>query len=129
MRAVQQRDPSAREAMDRLEDLVRSGVAEFFMGDGHLDYATIALARLREQSGDRPGALAALRYRPYFIGWQPFLAASLRDEGRLAADVGDRDGAIRAYEHYLALRHHPEPGTQTPADSVRAELTRLKATR
>ena len=58
-----------------------------------------------------------------------FLATYLRMEGRLAERVGDRDGAIRAYEHYLALRHHPEPGTQTPADSVRAELTRLKATR
>jgi serine/threonine protein kinase/tetratricopeptide (TPR) repeat protein len=129
MRAVQRRDPSLRLAMDRLEDLLRSGVAEFYPGDGHLDYASIALARLREQTGDRAGALGALRYRPYFIGWQPFLAASLRDEGRLAAEVGDREGAIRAYEHYLALRHDPEPGTRAPLDSVRAELARLKAAR
>ena len=129
MRAVQRRDPSARQPMDRLEDLLRSGVAEFYLGDGHLDYASIALARLREQVGDRAGALAALRYRPYFIGWQPFLAASLRDEGRLAAEAGDRDGAIRAYEHYLTLRHDPEPVARAPLDSVRAELARLKATR
>ena len=129
MRAVQRRDPSATQAMDRLEDLLRSGVAEFYPGDGHLDYASIALARLREQTGDRAGALEALRYRPYFIGWQPFLAASLRDEGRIAAEVGDRDGAIRAYAHYVALRHDPEPGTRVPLDSVRAELARLRATR
>jgi tetratricopeptide (TPR) repeat protein len=129
MRAVRRRDPSALQAMDRLEDLVRSGMAEFYPGDGHLDHASIALARLREQAGDRAGALAALRYRPYFIGWQPFLAASLRDEGRIAAEAGDRDGAVRAYEHYLALRHDPEPGTRPAVDSVRAELARLKATR
>ena len=129
MRAVQRRDPSSREAMDRLEDLIRSGVAEFFPGDGHLDYASIALARLREQTGDRAGALAALRYRPYFIGWQPFLAASLRDEGRLAAEVGDREGASRAYAHYLSLRHDPEPATRAAVDSVRAELASLKTTR
>jgi len=129
MRAVQRRDSSARDAMDRLENLVRSGVAEFFSGDGHLEYASIALARLRDQAGDRTGALAALRYRPYFVGWQPFLAASLRDEGRLAAEVGDRDGAIRAYEHYVALRHASEPESRAPLDSVRAELARLKSTR
>ena len=129
MRAVKRREPSARQVMDRLEDLVRSGVAEFYPGDGHLDYASIALARLRERTGDRAGALAALRYRPYFIGWQPFLAASLRDEGRLAAEVGDRDGAVRAYEHYLALRHEPEPAIRAPVDSVRVELARLKAAR
>ena len=129
MRAVRRRDPSARQAVDRLEDLIRSGVAEFYPGDGHLDYASIALARLREQSGDRAAALAALRYRPYLIGWQPFLASSLRDEGRIAAEVGDRDGAVRAYEHYLALRHDPEPGTRAPLDSVRAELAKLNATR
>jgi len=129
MRAVQRRDSSARDAMDRLENLVRSGVAEFFSGDGHLEYASIALARLRDQAGDRTGALAALRYRPYFVGWQPFLAASLRDEGRLAAEVGDRHGAIRAYEHYVALRHASEPESRAPLDSVRAELARLKSTR
>jgi len=125
MRAVQRHDPSARQAMDRLEDLLRSGVAEFFF-DGHLDYASIALARLRKQTGDRAGALAALRYRPYFIGWQPFLAASLRDEGRLATELGDRQGAIRAYEHHLALRYDSEPAIRASTDSVRAELARLK---
>jgi hypothetical protein len=84
---------------------------------------------LREQAGDRAGALGALRYRHYFIGWQPFLATSLREEGRLAAELGDREGAIRAYEHHLALRYDPEPTIRASADSVRGELARLKATR
>ena len=129
MRATRRRDPAAPQAVDRLEQLLRSGVAEFYPGDGQLDYASIALARLREQAGDRAGALAALRYRHYFIGWQPFLATSLRDEGRLAAELGDREGAIRAYEHHLALRYDPEPAIRASTDSARAELARLKAAR
>jgi len=129
MRATRRRDPAAPQTVDRLEQLLRSGVAEFYSGDGQLDYASIALARLREQAGDRAGALAALRYRHYFIGWQPFLATSLRDEGRLAVELGDREGAIRAFEHHLALRYDPEPAISASTDSVRAELARLKAAR
>jgi tetratricopeptide (TPR) repeat protein len=129
MRATRRRDPSAPQSIDRLEQLLRSGMAAFYLGDGHLDYASIALARLRKQAGERSGALTALRYRHYFIGWQPFLATSLREEGQLATELGDREGAIRAYEHHLALRYDPEPAIRTSTDSVRAELARLKATR
>ena len=127
MRATRRRDPSAPSAVARLDALLRSGPSEFYFGDGAFDHATIALARLLEQSGDRAAALAALRRRPYFIGWQPFLATSLLHEARLAAALGDRDGAIRAYEHHLALRHGPEPPRRAFTDSVRAELARLKA--
>jgi serine/threonine-protein kinase len=109
----------------RIDELYRSGPLDFYRGDGHVEHAPLALARLLEQQGDRVAALNALRRRPYFIGWQPFLAASLRDEGRLAAAVGQRDVAIRAYRHYLALRANPEAGLRAQADSVRAELTRL----
>ena len=129
MRATQRRDSSATQAIARLNDLIRSGLAEFYPGDGHLDYGPDALARLLETFGRRTNALAAVRRRPYDIGWQPFLAASLRLEGRLAAEVGDRGGAIRAYEHHLALRHAPEPWMRASTDSVRAELARLKAGR
>lgn len=53
------------------------------------------------------------------------LATSLRMEGRLAAEVGDTEGAIRAYRHYLALRSDPDPTLQAQADSVRAALAEL----
>jgi hypothetical protein len=33
-----------------------------------------------------------------------YLSTFLREEGRLAALTGDTAGAIRAYQHYLALR-------------------------
>ncbi|HEY0811442.1 MAG TPA: hypothetical protein VGD49_14835, partial [Longimicrobiales bacterium] len=78
-------------------------------------------------SGDRAGALAALRSRPYFIGWQALVAASLREEGRLAAQLGDRAGATRAYQHFLALRSNPEPSLRPLNTAVQAELTRLGA--
>jgi hypothetical protein len=54
------------------------------------------------------------------------VATHLREEGRLAARLGDRAGAIRAYRHYLALRSDPEPRLRAARDSVRAELERLE---
>ena len=39
--------------------------------------------------------------------------------------IGDRTGAIRAYEHYLALRSDPEPSLKPEADRVRTELAKL----
>ena len=56
----------------------------------------------------------------------PYLAAQLREEGRLAALTGDREGAIRAYRHYLALRNDPEPAVAAQVAAVRAELRRLE---
>jgi hypothetical protein len=129
IRATRQRDPSAPRAIARLDGLLRSGLTDLYYGDGAFDHASVALARVLEESGDRAAALAAIRRRPYFIGWQPFLAASLRHEGRLAAALGDRAGAIGAYEHHLALRYAPEPSLRASTDSVRAELARLKTLR
>ena len=59
--------------------------------------------------------------QPSFAG----LAESLRLEGRLAAETGDREGAIRAYRNYLRLRSDPEPSRIPQRDSVRAELGAL----
>jgi hypothetical protein len=129
IRSHAQRTPAAARSVARLDEVTRTIAAELYLGDGHFDYAHIALARLLEASGDTAGALLAIRRRPYFIGWQPFLAASLRHEGRLAAAIGDRDGAIRAYEHHLALRYAPEESLRASADSVRGELARLKSGR
>ncbi|HEX6051285.1 MAG TPA: protein kinase [Gemmatimonadaceae bacterium] len=127
LRASQRHDASARRAVGRLDDLYRAGPLEFYPGDGHVEYVPILTARVLEAHGDPAAALAALQRRPYFIGWNPYLAAGLRYEGRLAAAIGDRDGAVRAYKHYLALRYAASPELRAVTDSVRDELRRLEA--
>lgn len=127
LRATRRGEGSARQAIARLDELYRGGPVEFFPGDAHVEHAPIAIARALEAAGDRAGALAAIRRRPYFIGWQPFMATSLRHEGRLAATLGDPAGAVRAYEHYLALRPNPDSALRPVVDTVRAELTRLRS--
>jgi serine/threonine-protein kinase len=127
MLAVHERRPDARAAVDRLDALLlREG--EFF-GSTPVDvYASnLVLARLRVALGDVSGALAATRRRSYqaFYG-SIFLSTYLREEARLAARVGDRAGAIRAYRHYLLLRANPEPALRPDAGRVRAELARLE---
>lgn len=71
--------------------------------------------------------VSAVRRRFYdFDSSNLLLATSLRTEGRLAAEVGDTEGAIRAYSHYLALRTEPEPTLRAQVDSVRVALAALK---
>jgi tetratricopeptide (TPR) repeat protein len=55
-----------------------------------------------------------------------FLSTWLRMEGRLAGQLGDREGALRAYEHYLALRSNPERRLLPERESIRAEVSRLR---
>ncbi|MEE8361553.1 MAG: serine/threonine-protein kinase, partial [Gemmatimonadales bacterium] len=90
--------------------------------------AMLTSAGLKADMGDSQAALATVRRR-YHWWSQPeshvLLPASLRLEGRLAAEVGDTAGAVRAYQHYLALRYDPDPQLQPEADNVRAELARL----
>ena len=90
-----------------------------------LQVGNLVAARLWEQSGDNPRALAALRRRVRLIGKPELYATYLREEGRLAAAVGDRDGARRAYRQYLNLRDAAEPSLQPQVATVRRELARL----
>jgi hypothetical protein len=64
----------------------------------------LVVGRLWEQQGDRVAALAAVRRRCYHWFLSSYLAVYLREEARLAAATGDRIGAERANQHYLALR-------------------------
>ncbi len=101
---------------------MRTGPPGFFPSH---EEKNLVVARLRETQGDLKGALEAVRRRIYFLGPPLYLSSYLREEGRLAALTGDRQGAIRAYEHYLALRSEPEPSLKPEADRVRAELAKL----
>ncbi len=87
-----------------------------------LTVGNLVAARLYEASGDLAQALERVRRR---AGWEAFLSTQLLEEGRLAALSGDRDGAVRAYRHNLALRSDPEATLRADAAWVRAELGRL----
>jgi hypothetical protein len=89
--------------------------------------ATIVAARSLEAAGDIPRAYGAVRRRQTWnSNSSPYLTTQLREEGRLAAIAGDREGAIRAYRHYLALRDAAEPSLYSQVAEVRQELRRLE---
>ena len=115
--------PDAVETLDRLDALMRMGPA----ANSHLFAAgNLTVALLREQQGDIEGALAAVRRRTFHPrDGVTGLTTLLREEGRLAALLGERDAAISAYRHYLALRYDPEPSLVSQVAGVAAELNRL----
>jgi eukaryotic-like serine/threonine-protein kinase len=139
---------TAGAALDRLDSLIRSGPGGSRNGPpvaftlspayvrstvgispcGFEDFVNLEVARLRERQGNLRAALAAVRRRPYAYHLSDYLAPHLREEGRLAALTGDRQGAIRAYQHYLALRSDPEPALRPRVEAVRAELAKLTGT-
>ncbi|HEV8639659.1 MAG TPA: hypothetical protein VGV13_00995 [Methylomirabilota bacterium] len=119
--AAARRRPDAAAALARLDRLLAAGsdVQQLFP-----TVATVIAVRLYEARGDRQHALALARRRTFWWNW--LLSTPLREEGRLAALVGDTAGAIRAYQHYLALRSDPEPRLRPGVDRVRTELARLE---
>ena len=83
-------------------------------------------ARAFEQIGDQGRALNAARRRPILYGPLLGWATMLREEGRLAALVGDREGAIGAYRLFIALRAAAEPPLQPDVSHAQAEVARLE---
>jgi eukaryotic-like serine/threonine-protein kinase len=114
--AAAEHRPDANAAFGRLDTLILTGRAR----PGWV----MVVARWREAQGDLRGALRATRQCGQY-GVVLNRAYCLREEGRLAALLGDREGAIKAYSHYLALRYNPEPAVKPEVDRVRAELAQL----
>jgi serine/threonine-protein kinase len=83
-------------------------------------------ARLYHEQGSLPQALAATRRRVFDLDPNPLYVTYQLEEARLAALNGDREGAIRAYRQYLALRSGAEPRLQPQVATVRAELEALE---
>jgi eukaryotic-like serine/threonine-protein kinase len=122
MLAIDSDTPAQAVAAGELEAfLLRTGV----LGGPAHEHANLLLSRLHEARGDIEAALAAVRRRGRHP-WGGYLSSYLRQEGRLAAQVGDLEGAVRAYRHYLALRSDPEPRLRAEAADVARELARLE---
>ena len=109
--------PDARRRLARVDSLQRTdpiGVRA----------SNLIVARLWAAHGDWAHAEAAAYRR--FRGMHPeFLSTHLLEEGRAAALAGHRTTAIRALQHYLALRYDPEPSVRPEVEAVRAELAQL----
>jgi TolB-like protein len=121
-RATALRLPEASAMLEQADSAARTHVIVLHSGPP----ANLVIARLAETQGDLPLALRAVRRRMVGFELGPwYLSTFLREEGRLAALVGDTAGAVRAYRHYLALRPDPEPADRPEVEQVRAQLVRL----
>jgi serine/threonine-protein kinase len=121
--AVAARSESSRELLARADSIMLQSNAVVY------HYFPLVLARLLETSGDAPEALRVLRRRDVGVGLpgpSMLLAPILREEGRLAASLGDEAGAVRAYRHYLGLRGEPDASLVPQRDSTRAALAALR---
>ena len=119
--------------LDALDSLAQRGPRSYLglSGTSPIAFANFTIARLREQQGELPAALAAIRRReadafPSYLWSRP---AFLRQEGRLAALVGDTTGAKRVYDEYLLLRTSPDALFRPQRDSVIAARAALESRR
>ena len=115
--------PRSGQALEYLDSLARTGPNS---DSWILAAINPTSASLFARRGESERALDAIRRQPYAsemgnVGLSTFL----REEGRLAAEVGDRERAIRAYNLYLNLRTDPEPELVPQVSQVRRELARL----
>ncbi|HEX9581446.1 MAG TPA: serine/threonine-protein kinase [Gemmatimonadales bacterium] len=114
--------PATLDALDSLMNLDTPG------NSGIPLVASLVIARLREHQGDLEAALRAIRRRGAGsgdVGPQLVYPALLKEEGRIAALAGDTAGAMRAYQHFLTLRTHPDSSVRPEVDEVKAALARL----
>jgi tetratricopeptide (TPR) repeat protein len=104
----------------RLDSLLIHGAVP----GGPREHFNLAAMRLHAALGNPDAALAAVRRRDHYQSFA--FAPSLLERARLHALRGDRDDAIRAYTHFLALRPEPEPGAATElTEAARRELAAL----
>ncbi|HYD54423.1 MAG TPA: hypothetical protein VEA99_17430, partial [Gemmatimonadaceae bacterium] len=128
MRAGVARDGTGAAAVAHLDSLLdRVDYSDLSLNLGRLTMYAVVSARMHEALGDHAAALRAIRRKREWLGNSPYLAIQLREEGRIATLAGDREAAMRAYQHYLRLRINAEPRLRPQVDAVRRELARLEA--
>jgi hypothetical protein len=118
--AVAEGRPDARRWVERADSMLRHDPP----GRMTASRTQLLLARAFDELGDPDAGLRVIRRRePNNPAY--FLATVLAEEGRLSVRAGDREGAIRAYRHYLALRTDPDPVLVPEVQQIRAELAGL----
>lgn len=124
MHASGLRLPEARDRVAAADSAAREFIFEVCCGGGEgVSDANLQLARLWEREGDLPRALRAVQRRSMLPGYG---STHLREEGRLAALIGDTARAVHAYRQYLAMRPNPEPSVRPKVEQVRRELAVLE---
>jgi tetratricopeptide (TPR) repeat protein len=120
--AVVHRRPDARARLERAEVARRASPPEPGISE-----SALILARLWEELGEPRRALQLLEAMPYHhVAYMHlYLSTHRREAGRLAAQLGERELAIRNYRQYLEYRRKPEPALREEAAFVRRELDRL----
>ena len=120
--AVRTRGRAALPDIQQLDALALSAAVAADLSN----YAHLLIARLYRDVGEPAMALAAIRRRPYMAGWPRYLATAWREEGLLAEAVGDRSGALHAYQRFLALRTAPERALEAQVVEIRARVGALQ---
>ena len=93
--------------------------------DGTAFRGAVISSWLHDAYGEHAQALAAARRQVVFASNPFYRSTLLREEGRLAALAGDREGAIQAYRRFLALRRHAEGPAAAETEQVRRALAAL----
>ncbi|HVF38560.1 MAG TPA: hypothetical protein VM939_01585, partial [Gemmatimonadaceae bacterium] len=108
--------------LTRLDRLSRMGYDDFFVAGLHIE-----LARMYEQGGNRAKALEVLGRRVYhWSDGRVLLTTYLREEGRLAAEVGDKERAAKALRHFIALREGADDRYRPQTERMRALLAQVE---
>jgi hypothetical protein len=114
--------PDAAARLASLDSMMRLGPA----GTTLRSVGNLVAAQLWDRLGDAAHAYAALWRTVRGPGPTLFASTYVRERARLAAQLGDRETAIREYRRYLSARGEVEPSLQRHVASVRAELARLE---
>jgi tetratricopeptide (TPR) repeat protein len=120
--AWRERQPeTARRLLDRADSIY---IASDVLADWPV--TNLVTARLREATGDLPGAARTIGRVQVALPVSPsYRSTYLREQARIGLEVGDTAGAVRALRRYVALRANAEPVLRAGIDSARAQLAGL----
>lgn len=121
LHAYQARADALPARLQQLDSLLQRGPRN----DEIRTEANIALGRMLAATGDFAGARVAFTRREIAPSGVMYYSTRLREEGRMADRLGEREAAIAAYTKYLELHAHAEPGLRSQTDQVRAALAAL----